>query len=43
MPAEHGAVDVAEHLKAAYRQLDTDAISLIRLMAEDNSFDSIVN
>ena len=43
MPAEHGAVDVAEHLKAAYRQLDTDAVSLIRLMAEDDSFDSIVN
>lgn len=43
MPEASAAVDVAEHLKAAYRQLDTDAIGLIRVMAEDDSFDAPVN
>lgn len=43
MPDAHSAVDVAEHLKAAYRQLDTDAVGLIRLMAEDDSFDAPLN
>ena len=33
MPEAAASVDVAEHLKAAYKQLDTDAISLIRIKA----------
>ncbi len=43
MPEANANVDIAEHLKAAYRQLDTDAISLIRIMAEDDSFHSSIN
>ena len=43
LPDEHRAVDVGEHLKAAYVRLDTDAIKLIRVMAENNSFTALVN
>ena len=43
LPDEHRAVDVGEHLKAAYVRLDTDAIKLIRVMAENNSFNALVN
>jgi hypothetical protein len=34
---------VSEHLKAAYKQIDIDAISLIRLLAEDELFDQKLN
>ncbi len=37
------AVDVAEHLKSAYVQVDRDAIALIRLLAESRLFDQSVN
>ena len=43
LPDEHRAVDVGEHMKAAYVRLDTDAIKLIRVMAENNSFTALVN
>lgn len=36
-------VDVAEHLKSAYVQIDTDAISMIRMLAESELFDQLVN
>ncbi len=36
-------VDVAEHLKAAYVQVDRDAIALIRLLAECEILDEKVN
>ena len=37
------AVDVAEHLKAAYVQVDRDAIAMIRMLAESKLFDHPVN
>lgn len=36
-------VDIAEHLKAAYVQVDRDAIAMIRLLADSELFDKIVN
>ena len=33
------AVDVGEHLKAAYVQLDRDAVAMIRMLAESELFD----
>lgn len=36
-------VDVAEHLKAAYVQVDRDAIAMIRVLAESNLFDETIN
>jgi hypothetical protein len=43
LPDEHQAVDIGEHLKAAYARLDNDAIKLIRVMAENDSFTALVN
>ena len=37
------AVDVAEHLKSAYVQLDRDAVALIRMLAESRLFDALIN
>ena len=37
------AVDVAEHLKSAYVQVDRDAVALIRLLAESELFDQSIN
>lgn len=36
-------VDVAEHLKSAYVQVDRDAIALIRMLAETELFDQMIN
>lgn len=36
-------VDVAEHLKAAYVQVDRDAIAMIRMLAESSLFDQTIN
>ena len=36
-------VDVAEHLKAAYVQIDRDAIAMIRMLAESDLFDQTIN
>ena len=40
---EDERVDVGEHLKAAYVQVDREAIALIRLLAESKLFDSPIN
>lgn len=40
---EDDRVDVGEHLKAAYVQIDRDAIALIRLLAESRLFDQSIN
>jgi hypothetical protein len=37
------AVDVAEHLKSAYVQVDRDAIAMIRMLAESRLFDGLIN
>lgn len=37
------SVDVEEHLKAAYVQIDRDAIAMIRLLAESELFNQSVN
>ncbi len=36
-------VDVAEHLKSAYVQVDRDAVAMIRMLAETQLFDQLVN
>lgn len=36
-------VDVGEHLKSAYVQIDRDAIAMIRLLAESEMFDQSIN
>lgn len=36
-------VDVAEHLKSAYVQVDRDAIAMIRMLAETSLFDQMIN
>ncbi len=36
-------VDVGEHLKSAYVQVDRDAVALIRLLAESDLFDQPIN
>ena len=36
-------IDIGEHLKSAYVQIDRDAIALIRVMAENNLFDQAIN
>lgn len=36
-------VDVGEHLKAAYVQMDREAISLIRMLAESNALGAAIN
>jgi hypothetical protein len=36
-------VDVGEHLKAAYVQVDRDAIAMIRMLAESELFDQLIN
>lgn len=37
------AVDVAEHLKSAYVQVDRDAVAMIRMLAESRLFDEPIN
>lgn len=37
------SVNVGEHLKSAYVQLDRDAVALIRMLAESELFDGSVN
>lgn len=37
------AVDVAEHLKAAYVRVDRDAVAMIRMLAESKLFDHPIN
>ncbi len=37
------AVDVAEHLKSAYVQVDRDAVAMIRMLAESRLFDEAIN
>ena len=37
------AVDVGEHLKSAYVQLDRDAVAMIRMLAESELFDRGIN
>lgn len=37
------SVDLAEHLKAAYVQMDRDAISMIRMLAESGLFGQAIN
>jgi len=34
---------VGEHLKAAYVQIDRDAIAMIRMLAESDLFDQTIN
>jgi len=34
---------VAEHLKSAYVQVDRDAIAMIRMLAEAELFDQLIN
>ena len=36
-------VDVSEHLKAAYVQVDRDAIAMIRMLAESRQFAQLIN
>jgi hypothetical protein len=36
-------IDIGEHLKSAYVQIDRDAIAMIRVMAENNLFDQAIN
>ena len=36
-------VDVGEHLKSAYVQVDRDAIAMIRMLAESRMFDQAIN
>ena len=36
-------VNIGEHLKAAYVQIDRDAIALIRMLAESRQFDRLTN
>jgi len=36
-------VDVGEHLKSAYVQVDRDAIAMIRMLAESKLFDQASN
>jgi hypothetical protein len=36
-------VNVEEHLKSAYVQMDRDAIAMIRLLAESELFDQSLN
>lgn len=40
---DDGEVDVGEHLKSAYVQIDRDAIAMIRVLAESELFDQTVN
>jgi hypothetical protein len=37
------SVDVAEHLKSAYVQVDRDAVAMIRVLAESQLFDGPIN
>ncbi|MEQ8952770.1 MAG: DUF1857 family protein [Gammaproteobacteria bacterium] len=43
LSVEDDRVDVAEHLKSAYVQVDRDAIALIRLLAECEILDEKIN
>jgi hypothetical protein len=43
LPESSGQVDVAEHLKSAYVQLDRDAVAMIRMLAESRLFDEAIN
>ena len=36
-------IDIGEHLKSVYVQIDRDAIAMIRVMAENNLFDQAIN
>jgi hypothetical protein len=36
-------IDIGEHLKSVYVQIDRDAIAMIRVMAENNLFDQVIN
>ena len=36
-------VDVGEHLKAAYVQVDRDAVAMIRMLAESKLFDQLIS
>jgi hypothetical protein len=43
-PEPHDSqIDVGEHLKSAYVQIDRDAIAMIRVLAESDMFDQMVN
>lgn len=43
LPQHTEQVDVAEHLKSAYVQVDRDAIAMIRMLAESRLFDEPIN
>lgn len=43
LEAQGDQIDVGEHLKAAYVQIDRDAISMIRMLAENKRFDETIN
>lgn len=43
LPVDNDNVDVAEHLKSAYVQIDRDAIGMIRMLAESGIYDSLIN
>lgn len=43
LPAPSEQVDVAEHLKSAWVQLDRDAVAMIRMLAESRLFDAPIN
>ncbi|MCI5106746.1 MAG: DUF1857 family protein [Pseudomonadales bacterium] len=43
LPAPSEQVDIAEHLKSAWVQLDRDAVAMIRMLAESRLFDEPVN
>lgn len=43
LPERSEQVDVAEHLKSAYVQVDRDAIAMIRMLAESRLFDEPIN
>lgn len=43
LDASDNMVDVGEHLKAAYVQVDRDAIAMIRMLAESELFDQSIN
>ncbi|MDE0733030.1 MAG: AtaL-like protein [Pseudohongiella sp.] len=36
-------INIGEHLKSAYVQIDQDAIAMIRVLAESNLFDQAIN
>lgn len=43
LDGDDSQVDIGEHLKSAYVQIDRDAIAMIRVLAESKLFDQAIN